>query len=71
MRTERIVYDGHRTQPTIEGTKFYKFRGHYYIFSPAGGVPTGWQVVLRAEIPYGPLGLDDFPTGLKVTVETT
>ena len=50
----RIVYDGHRTQPTIEGTKFYKFRGHYYIFSPAGGVPTGWQVVLRAENPYGP-----------------
>ena len=50
----RIVYDGHRTQPTIEGTKFYKFRGHYYIFSPAGGVPTGWQVVLRAESPYGP-----------------
>ena len=50
----RIVYDGHRTQPTIEGTKFYKFRGHYYIFSPAGGVPTGWQVVLRSDSPYGP-----------------
>lgn len=50
----RIVYDGHRTQPTIEGTKFYKFRGHYYIFSPAGGVPTGWQVVLRSESPWGP-----------------
>lgn len=50
----RIVYDGHCTQPTIEGTKFYKFRGHYYIFSPAGGVPTGWQTVLRAENPYGP-----------------
>lgn len=50
----KIVYDGHRTQPTIEGTKFYKFRGHYYIFSPAGGVPTGWQVVLRSDSPYGP-----------------
>ena len=50
----RIVYDGHRTQPTIEGTKFYKFRGHFYIFSPAGGVPTGWQVVLRSDSPYGP-----------------
>ena len=50
----RIVYDGHRTQPTIEGTKFYRFRDHYYIFSPAGGVPTGWQVVLRADNPYGP-----------------
>ncbi|MGN0189941.1 MAG: glycoside hydrolase 43 family protein [Candidatus Cryptobacteroides sp.] len=54
LSSGRIVYDGHRTQPTIEGTKFYKFRGHYYIFSPAGGVPTGWQVVLRAEHPYGP-----------------
>lgn len=50
----RIVYDGHKTQPTIEGTKFYKYRGHYYIFSPAGGVPTGWQVVLRADNPLGP-----------------
>ena len=50
----RIVYDGHRTQPTIEGTKFYKFRDHYYIFSPSGGVPTGWQVVLRSDSPWGP-----------------
>ncbi len=50
----RIVYDGHKTQPTIEGTKFYKRNGYYYIFSPAGGVPTGWQVVLRAKNPFGP-----------------
>ncbi len=50
----RIVYDGHETQPTIEGTKFYKRNGYYYIFSPAGGVPTGWQVVLRSKNPYGP-----------------
>ena len=50
----RIVYDGHETQPTIEGTKFYKYKGNYYIFSPAGGVPTGWQVVLRGSTPYGP-----------------
>ena len=50
----RIVYDGHETQPTIEGTKFYKYKGNYYIFSPAGGVPTGWQVVLRGTTPYGP-----------------
>lgn len=54
LASPRIVYDGHRTQPTIEGTKFYRFRDHYYIFSPAGGVPTGWQVVLRAESPWGP-----------------
>lgn len=50
----RIVYDGHETQPTIEGTKFYKREGYYYIFSPAGGVPTGWQVVLRSSSPWGP-----------------
>ena len=50
----RIVYDGHETQPTIEGTKFYKHNGNYYIFSPAGGVSTGWQVVLRASSPWGP-----------------
>ena len=50
----RIVYDGHETQPTIEGTKFYKHNGDYYIFSPAGGVPTGWQVVLRSKSPWGP-----------------
>lgn len=50
----RIVYDGHETQPTIEGTKFYKYNGKYYIFSPAGGVPTGWQVVLRSDSPWGP-----------------
>jgi len=50
----RIIYDGHRTQPTIEGTKLYKRDGWYYLFAPAGGVSTGWQTVLRARHPYGP-----------------
>ena len=50
----RIVYDGHLSQPTIEGTKFHKRDGKYYIFSPAGGVATGWQTVLRADSPWGP-----------------
>lgn len=50
----RIIYDGHETQPTIEGTKLYKHEGRYYIFSPAGGVPTGWQTVLRSDSPWGP-----------------
>ena len=50
----RIVYDGHLSQPTIEGTKFYRRDGKYYIFSPAGGVATGWQTVLRADDPFGP-----------------
>ena len=50
----RMVYDGHDTQPTIEGTKFYKRGGIYYLFCPAGGVSTGWQSVLRSESPWGP-----------------
>lgn len=50
----RIVYDGHEDQPTIEGTKFYKRNGYYYIMSPAGGVKYGWQVELRSRSPYGP-----------------
>ena len=54
LERSRIVYDGHETQPTIEGTKFYKYKGNYYIFSPAGGVSTGWQVVLRSSNPFGP-----------------
>ncbi|GAB4044181.1 glycoside hydrolase family 43 protein [Spirosoma jeollabukense] len=49
-----IVYDGHETDPTIEGPKIYKRNGYYYIFAPAGGVPTGWQLVLRSKSIYGP-----------------
>jgi beta-xylosidase len=49
-----IVYDGHETDPTIEGPKFYKRNGYYYIFAPAGGVPTGWQLALRSKNIYGP-----------------
>lgn len=49
-----IVYDGHELDPTIEGPKLYKRNGWYYIFAPAGGVTTGWQVVLRAKNIYGP-----------------
>jgi beta-xylosidase len=49
-----IVYDGHETDATIEGPKFYKRNGYYYIFAPAGGVPTGWQLVLRSKNVYGP-----------------
>lgn len=50
----RIVFDGHLTQPTIEGTKFYARDGWYYIFAPAGGVATGWQTVLRSRSVWGP-----------------
>lgn len=50
----RIVFDGHEAHETCEGPKFYKRNGYYYIFHPAGGVPTGWQVVLRSKDVYGP-----------------
>lgn len=49
-----MVYDGHELDPTIEGPKFYKRNGYYYIFAPAGGVSTGWQTVLRSKNVYGP-----------------
>ena len=49
-----LVYDGHENDPTIEGPKFYKRNGYYYIFAPAGGVSTGWQLVLRSKNIYGP-----------------
>ena len=49
-----VVYDGHAQDPTIEGPKLYKRHGYYYILAPAGGVPAGWQVALRAKNIYGP-----------------
>ncbi len=50
----KLVYDGHEKDPTIEGPKLYKRNGYYYIFAPAGGVSTGWQLVLRSKNIYGP-----------------
>lgn len=50
----KLVYDGHELDPTIEGPKFYKRNGFYYIFAPGGGVATGWQTVLRSKNIYGP-----------------
>jgi len=39
---------------TLEGPKFYKRHGYYYIFAPAGGVVPGYQAVFRARNIYGP-----------------
>lgn len=47
-----MVFDGHDAHPTVEGPKFYKRNGYYYIFAPAGGVATGWQLVLRSKNIY-------------------
>lgn len=50
----KIIYDGHDIDPTIEGPKFYKHNGYYYIFAPAGGVSTGWQLAMRSKDVFGP-----------------
>jgi beta-xylosidase len=48
------VFDGTVRHPTIEGPKFYKRAGWYYVFAPAGGVKEGWQTVLRSRHVLGP-----------------
>ncbi len=50
----QIVFDGTADHPTLEGPKFHKFGEYYYISAPAGGVPRGWQVILRSRNVYGP-----------------
>jgi beta-xylosidase len=49
-----LIFEDMHNQPTIEGPKFLKKDGYYYILAPAGGVPTGWQTVLRSKNIYGP-----------------
>ncbi len=50
----KVIVDDHSTLPTLEGPKFYKKNGHYYIFAPYGGVGKGSQAVLRSKSIYGP-----------------
>ena len=54
LSESRLVFDGHPDHPTVEGPKFYKRNGYYYIFAPAGGVKPGWQLALRSKSVYGP-----------------
>jgi len=49
-----IVFHQPEKHPTLEGPKFLKKDGWYYILAPAGGVETGWQVVLRSKNICGP-----------------
>lgn len=52
---ERIIFDGNQgSNHTVEGAKLYKRRGWYYLFAPAGGVATGWQIVARSRRIEGP-----------------
>ena len=50
-----LVFDGNDgVNHNSEGAKFYKRNGFYYLFAPAGGVVSGWQLVMRSKDVYGP-----------------
>ena len=51
---DHFIFDGQKTQQTIEGPKVHKENGYYYIFAPAGGVRLGHQTVLRSKDIHGP-----------------
>ncbi|HXT11904.1 MAG TPA: glycoside hydrolase 43 family protein [Candidatus Angelobacter sp.] len=50
----QVVFHEPEKHPTIEGPKFLKKDGWYYIIAPAGGVETGWQTALRSKHIFGP-----------------
>ena len=50
----KIVFHEPEKHSTLEGPKFLKKDGWYYILAPAGGVETGWQLALRSKNIYGP-----------------
>jgi beta-xylosidase len=56
----RVLGDGHivaqieESLPALEGPKWHKRNGWYYISAPSGGVQMGWQVVFRSRNVYGP-----------------
>ncbi len=52
-----VIFDGTAEHPFIEGPKFLKKDGWYYIFAPAGGVDGGWQTCLRSRTVEGPYEL--------------
>jgi beta-xylosidase len=56
LGASQVVVDGDALPgcTTLEGPKFYRRDGWYWLFAPAGGVATGWQSVFRARSPFGP-----------------
>ncbi len=50
----QIVFTDPERHPTLEGPKLLKRNGWYYISAPAGGVTSGWLVILRSRNVYGP-----------------
>jgi beta-xylosidase len=49
-----VVAEDAERLPVLEGPKFLKRNGWYYIFAPIGGVPTGPQAVGRSRTITGP-----------------
>lgn len=49
-----VIVEDKQKLPILEGPKFYKRNGYYYIFAPYGGVEKGAQVALRARDIRGP-----------------
>ena len=55
ISNQSLIFDGNDgINHTIEGGKFYKKDGWYYLLAPAGGVVNGWQIALRSKNIYGP-----------------
>lgn len=50
----KVIVQDPEHLPTLEGPKFYKRDGYYYIFAPFGGVNAGAQAVLRSRHIDGP-----------------
>jgi len=50
----RVIAEDKEKLPVLEGPKFHKRNGWYYIFAPIGGVSTGPQAVGRARDIRGP-----------------
>ena len=52
----RTVVDGASLPgfTVLEGPKMHRRGDEYWIFAPAGGVPTGWQSVFRSRSVWGP-----------------
>ncbi len=63
-----LVFDGHDANGTVEGPKLYKKDGFYYIFAPAGGVATGWQLVMKSKNIYGPYDVKNVLEQGKTTI---
>ncbi|MGA1809204.1 glycoside hydrolase family 43 protein [Sphingobium salicis] len=49
-----VIVEDKQKLPILEGPKFYKRNGYYYIFAPYGGVEKGAQAALRARDIRGP-----------------